>query len=112
MKTRHRIFNFLGVFLGITISLFLVWYFILTDMGRDKREGLVYDAVNKIEEYKIQNGKLPESFKDVGLYYDESGPIYYDLEKGGTEYSISFGSYGVGHSVVYYPATKTWGEVF
>jgi hypothetical protein len=112
MKILNKTITILKL-MGLVVIVYLIlWFFVFTDFGDDKRVKLVYDAVTKIEEYRNQNGKLPGSFRDIGLNYDESGPIYYDIKKDGSDYTISFGSYGVGHSIFYDPKTKTWGEVW
>ena len=60
----------------------------------------------KVEVYKIKNGRLPNSLTDIGEIDSEEGPIYYDKVDSIT-YMISFGL-SLGESETYSSKTKKW----
>ena len=99
---------------GIAIILlssfvFLLLLYLILNHSREK--GLISDGniiIEKIEKYKNQNKKLPESMKEIGLDVKEDGPIYYN-KFDSNEYIISFG-YGVGESINYNSKTGKWDD--
>ena len=68
--------------------------------------------IQKIEMFKQENGRLPESLGELGYpfnEYDERGPLYYDRSVDGLNYLVSFGT-TLGESTIYYSTTKKWVE--
>ena len=64
------------------------------------------EAAARIEDFRIKNGKLPNSLSEVGIEETESGPIYYE-KKSESRYILWFGK-ELGESVVYDSDTKQW----
>ncbi|MGI8641038.1 MAG: hypothetical protein ACR2MG_13975 [Pyrinomonadaceae bacterium] len=60
----------------------------------------------KIENFRSEKGRLPNSLTEVGIAEMESGPIYYD-KKSESKYILWFGK-ELGESVVYDSDTKQW----
>ncbi len=60
----------------------------------------------KIEKFRNEKGKLPESLSEVGIAETESGPIYYKKESE-TKYILWFGK-ELGESMIYDSDTKEW----
>lgn len=63
--------------------------------------------VQKVEQYRQANGRLPENLREMGLPESESGPLYYDKSTDGQNYTISFGT-ALGESTTYHSETKEW----
>ena len=64
------------------------------------------EIVAKIEYYKNENGKLPNSLNELGIVETESGPIYYKKESE-SKYIVWFGK-DLGESTTYDSDTKKW----
>ena len=64
------------------------------------------EAVVKIEKFRNEKGRLPDSLSETGIAETESGPIYYRKESE-SKYILWFGK-GLGESVVYDSETKQW----
>ena len=62
--------------------------------------------VAKIESYKKEKRRLPESLLEVGAEEKEEGPIYYS-RKSETKYVLWFGM-ELGESVTYDSETRKW----
>lgn len=64
--------------------------------------------IAKIEAYREQNKRLPNSLNDIGIKETEEGPIYY-RKKDDDKYVVWFGM-ELGESVTYDSATMKWNK--
>ena len=72
-----------------------------------ERRKYAESLIEKIEEFKIENGKLPENVTEIGLKESSESPAYYSKINDSTYtvwYAIGF------ESNVYYSNTKKWRE--
>ncbi len=60
----------------------------------------------KIEKFKAEKGRLPDSLSEIGVIETESGPIYYKKESE-SKYILWFGK-ELGESMTYDSDTKQW----
>lgn len=60
----------------------------------------------KVEKFRNEKGRLPNSLSEIGVVETESGPIYYKKENE-TKYILWFGK-ELGESEVYDSQTKQW----
>lgn len=65
--------------------------------------------IGKIESFRKDKGKLPDSLTSVGIEEKEEGPIYYE-KRGEAEYVLWFGR-ELGESVTYDSKSKEWEPV-
>lgn len=63
-------------------------------------------AVAKIEKFRSEKGRLPDSLSEIGIVETESGPIYYQ-KKSESKYILWFGK-ELGESATYDSETKQW----
>ncbi|MBK8553706.1 MAG: hypothetical protein IPL53_22710 [Ignavibacteria bacterium] len=94
------------IFLGL---IFLVIAFIFFKDNRER--GLISEGniiIEKIERFKIQNKRLPQTLTDIGIDVTEEGPLYYD-KLDSNIFMLSFG-YGVGESISYHSETGKWDD--
>lgn len=64
------------------------------------------ETVKKIESFKTENGRLPNSLSEIGIAETESGPIYY-RKQSETKYIVWFGK-TLGESATYDSETQKW----
>jgi hypothetical protein len=64
------------------------------------------ELIAKVESYRREKGRLPDSLGELGVEEKIVGPLYY-TKKGETFYSIHFGT-TLGESVIYNSDTKEW----
>ncbi len=64
------------------------------------------EAITKIENFKMEKNRLPNSLNEIGIEESESGPIYYRKESE-TKYIVWFGK-ELGESMTYDSETKQW----
>lgn len=64
------------------------------------------EAVKKVESFKSENGRLPNSLNEIGIAETESGPVYYRKESE-TKYIVWFGK-TLGESATYDSETQKW----
>lgn len=64
------------------------------------------EIVAKIEKFRSEKSKLPNSLSEIGIAETESGPIYYE-KKSETRYILWFGK-ELGESKIYDSETKNW----
>lgn len=66
------------------------------------------EFVEKIEQYKKDNNRLPVSLSDIGITVksEYEPPIYYE-KRDSIHYTISFGT-TLGESKIYYSDSKKW----
>lgn len=78
---------------------------LLTACGPSLQE-LGEQAVAKVEAFRQQNGRVPESLKEAGLRDEGSGPVYYKTDAA-CLYLVYYRE-GLGESVSYCGATHQW----
>lgn len=102
MRKYQLIFWLVGILL-----LFGVWFFFLRN---DRENRLMRDGnviVKKIETFKAENERLPNSLEEIGIkIQDGKDALYYD-KKDSTLYIIWFGM-SLGESKTYYSDSKKW----
>lgn len=87
----------------MTIILFLGFYNCeLTDDRQEYAEMLI----EKVENFKKENTRLPKGLSELGLIDKMNGPAFYQLETDST-YIIYFGL-SLGESKIYESTTKKW----
>jgi hypothetical protein len=89
------------------ICLFSLWFFYLKDERENRliKEGNV--IVEKVEEFRQKNSRLPKSLEEIGLKEEEGADaLYYDITST-TNYMISFGM-SIDYNKTYYSDTKQW----
>lgn len=66
------------------------------------------EFVEKIEQYKKDNNRLPVSLSDIGITVksESKPPIYYE-KRDSRHYTVSFGT-TLGESKIYYSDSKKW----
>lgn len=94
--------------LGITSLLVYFFYFGATQEERLIDQGNL--IVEKIESYKLKQGRLPNSLNDIGIEEKMEGPLYY-TRWDNVNYIVYFTKAGVGESMNYYSDTKKWSDV-
>lgn len=72
----------------------------------DKRVRQGNIVVDKVELFRSQKDKLPNSLDEIGVTETESGPIYYE-KKSETGYILRFGKES-SESVTYDSESKQW----
>lgn len=60
----------------------------------------------KVERFRNEKGRLPNSLNEIGIEETESGPIFYEREND-TKYILWFGT-ELGESKTYDSDTKQW----
>lgn len=89
------------------LTLTILISFILTILiSCENREKIGIDVIKKIEDYRLEKNKLPESLTDIGIEEKEEGPISYRKDSE-TEYIVWYGL-TLGESRIYDSKTKTW----
>lgn len=68
------------------------------------REGT--NIVQRVEQFRLDNGRLPKNLLETGLLESEEGPLYY--EKRGDEHYVIFFSVGFDDLWGYYSDSKKW----
>jgi hypothetical protein len=66
------------------------------------------EIVGKIESFRKDKGRLPDSLSELGIKETEEGPIYY-AKQSDAKYELWFGM-ELGESVSYDSDTKKWGR--
>ena len=64
------------------------------------------ELVAKIENFREEKGRLPNSLKELGIEEKEEGPLHY-AKRGESAYVVWFGT-TVGESVAYDSRSKKW----
>ena len=89
------------LFLAITITGIFVF-----SCGYGEKLEKGNEVIAKVETYKKEKGRLPNSLSEIGIVEMESGPIYYKKQSE-TKYVIWFGK-ELGESATYDSDTKKW----
>lgn len=96
--------------LSLLVVLFLLSFVSSCNFRRNALIKQGNDVVAKVEQFKKEKGRLPDSLTELGITEKMEGPIYYD-RKTPTEYEIWFGE-ELGHSVVYNSGSKKWRDQY
>lgn len=64
------------------------------------------EIIERVDKYRINYNKLPDSLKDIGITETMEGPVYYD-KKDSNSYIIWFGE-NLGDSYSYDSDIKEW----
>lgn len=88
----------------ILYSMFFSWLTLLSCSHSRKEIGI--SVITKIEAYRLKHDKLPLDLNDIGLNYDESGPVYYTVLNDSV-YEVYYGL-DLGTSMVYNSTSKVW----
>jgi hypothetical protein len=96
------------VFISILLLSSAIFYFFFLRDGREER--LIKEGnklVSKIEYFRAEHNKLPNSLEDIGIEETDGLDVLYYSKKDSTHYIVWFGI-DLGESVTYYSDTKTW----
>lgn len=93
--------------LSVLLILFFFWFFYLKDYRENRliKEG--NELVEKIEQFRIENGNLPHSLEELGIEETEGIDVLYYDKRDSLHYTISFGT-SLGESKFYYSDTQQW----
>ena len=80
--------------------------FAVSGCGSTEKIAKGNEAAAKIEKFRNEKGRLPNSLSETGIVETEAGPIYYRKESE-SKYILWFGK-ELGESVVYDSETKQW----
>ena len=86
----------------LTASVLVWWWMPDSRMFTAKRD------IARIETFRKAHGRLPNSFAEIGIQEDESGPVYYQKQDD-QNYIVYFGL-RLGESEVYDSLSRTWSE--
>lgn len=89
------------IFIAITIICFFAFA-----CSYSKKISNGNEIAQKVEKFRSEKGRLPNSLVEIGIVENESGPIYYKKESE-SKYILWFGS-ELGESVTYDSETKKW----
>jgi hypothetical protein len=64
------------------------------------------ELIGKIEEFRKNKGRIPDSLSEIGVEPKEEGPIYYE-KINNAKYKLWFGTV-LGESVTYDSDEKSW----
>ena|ERR1700748_2161205 len=92
----------------ILISLFCFWFFYLKDARENKLKKEGNELVQRIENFRTKNKRLPNSLQELGSKEEESGAdaIFYD-KRDSSNYTVSF-AMSIDYNKFYYSDTKRW----
>ena len=88
------------------LFLMTAFSFLIFACGSNEKLKQGNETVSKIEKFRGEKGRLPNSLSEIGVVESESGPIYYRKESE-TKFILWFGK-ELGESVVYDSETKQW----
>ncbi|GEN76392.1 MULTISPECIES: hypothetical protein [Chryseobacterium] len=90
--------------------LFVMLFFIISCVSENMQEA--NHIINKIEEYRKSNKKLPENLNEIGVKETEEGPVFYK-RIGLSNYIIWIqAESSMGDSDIYYSDTKKWEKAY
>ena len=99
MKNRiRRVIAFLGV-----LSILLLMEAACTTSDKQAQAERM---VEKIELFRAENKRLPESVEELGFEESEQGPVYY-RKRNDEHYEVWYGT-SLGESVTYLSDQKAW----
>lgn len=90
----------------IKVLIMALSIFCIFGCGYSRKISQGNEIVAKIEKFKSEKGRLPNSLNEIGITESESGPIYYKKESE-SKFILWFGK-ELGESVTYDSQTKQW----
>jgi len=100
-KSRWR---WIALGLVVPVGLVLLWIFLPDPrMAEAKRD------IRKIEAFQKTHGRLPDSFAEIVVIEDESGPVYYKKQDDDS-YIVWYGL-SLGESETYDSRTRSWSDI-
>jgi hypothetical protein len=106
MKIRSLMVAFL-ITLG---GSFLIWFFCFRISREEKLKERGNNIVVRIERFRTDFGRLPNSLEEIGLKEEVSADALYYQKRDTSIYILSFGT-ALGESMIYYSDGKTWEEI-
>lgn len=99
--------KFTGIFILVLIVLLCTLIYYWRNPWLRSEYQLGQQVIDKIEQFKTENRRLPESMNEIEpKYYTEEGPIYYQ-KLSASHYIIWFGL-SLGESYTYDSENKRW----
>ena len=92
--------------LSITTVLIFCAAGLSCSLTEDRKTARGNEIVRKVEDFKKEKGRLPESLSEIGIEEKLEGPIYYRKESG-EKFILWFGT-SLGESVKYDSDSKQW----
>lgn len=94
---------------GLSIlSLIGFWYFYLRDARETRVMKQGKEIVKKIEDYKKENKKLPDSLSDIGFIEDANTELYLKYNKQDSIHFFVWVGISSEESKFYYSDSKKW----
>lgn len=93
----------IAVVIAVPVVLVLGWM-----LWPDQCMSLAKQDIVRIEAFRAGHGRLPDSFAEIGVQEDESGPVYYKKQNE-TSYIVWYGM-RLGESEIYDSQTREWGH--
>lgn len=103
MKNKGKII-LSGIIVLLVLAFSLVLYFRYVENKKYEKQGI--ELVIKVEEYRKQNSRLPNSVTDLGLAEPMGVGPYYE-KKDSLNYVVFF-NIGFDNTKTYYSKTKEW----
>jgi hypothetical protein len=101
---RNKKLILLSVIIVLALAALLVFYFRYSESKKYEKQGI--ELISKIEEYRKQNNKLPNTVADLGLVEPMNQGPYYE-KKDSLNYIVFF-NIGFDNSKIYSSQTKEW----
>lgn len=105
MKKRSN-FRFLVAFFVLLLLFFSFWFLYLKDFEERKLINESNTVIHKIENFKNERSRLPNSLSEIGTAETEHGPIFYE-KRSELDYIIYF-NIGFDDVRVYYSNKQHW----
>lgn len=97
------------IYLRNTTASLVIALLIFSACFQSRKQKLIEEGnrvVAKIEAFRNQRGKLPDSLQEIGIEEKLEGPLFYE-KTGDNEYRLWFGT-ELGESVTYNSKTRKW----
>jgi hypothetical protein len=102
MKNKGKIISGVIVFLVLAAS--LIFYFRYAENKEYEKQGI--ELITKIEAYRQQNNRLPNTVADLGIVEQMGEGPYYE-KKDSLNYVVFF-NIGFDNTKTYYSETREW----
>ena len=93
-------------------SVFSFWFFYLKDKRERDLMAKGKELVEKVEEYKTKNHKLPGSLLDIGIIQNETTETQFNYEKRNNDHYVIWLGISAEDSKFYYSDTKKWENIY